>query len=602
MKFDVSKWFSKIKLPRKLPKALPKKPPKWLIPTVAAVAAVAIGVGIFAFQKKNSQGKTVYVYSIDIAGMTDYWGDTQQTGARVQSDNVQAVMLSDTQQVTKIHVSQGDTVKKGDLLLSYDTTLTELALEKKRLSVEQLKLQLQEEEDRLAEIRNLQPYTPREDFGGSNPSTQVPAGDDFTFDHFPDYNIRKDEAIESWVSNYGTGYDGSSPEKALICWTKQGAVVDNDLVNEMGDFLKRYRYLMALDEYNQAYLQYQKDYAQWQESEDPEKGDAPTAPETPQEDSFQVTDFYMIVKSTYSNKTLYYNAAYNGMHVILSSLGFSYIPFNAADIYDYTRPQEPESPPDQGDTGTPDPGPYYTLAEIVQMKEEQQKKILDVKYQIKIAEAEYDIAQREANDGSVKAQVDGKVVSLLTEEEARAQKAPIIKVSGGGGYTLVGSISELNRDKLAIGSEVNITDYRNGTACMGTVQSIGDYPVSTGGYYYGDGNPNASSYPFTVFVDESEDLVPGYYVDMQYSLTDSVEGIYLAKPFVRTEKGRSYVYVRGENGRLEQRDVVTGKIVWGNYYQILSGVTAEDYVAFPYGKNVKAGASTEVSDYRTLYG
>lgn len=598
MKFDVSKWFSKIKLPRKLPRKLPKKLPKWLIPTVAVVAVAAVGVGIFAFQKKNSQGKTVYVYGIDIAGMTDYWGDTQQTGARVQSDNVQAVMLSDTQQVTKIHVSQGDTVKKGDLLLSYDTTLTELALEKKRLSVEQLKLQLQEEEDRLTEIRNLQPYTPREDDGGSQPA-QIPAGDDFTFDHFPDYAARGDVAVESWASSYG-GYDGSSPDRPLICWTKEGAIVDDSLVNEMGAFLQRYRYLMALDEYNQAYLQFQQDYAQWDESQEPEKGDAPTAPEKPEEANFKVKDFYMIVKSTYDNKTLYYNDAFHGMHVYLSSSGFFYIPFNATDVYDYTRPQEPEAPPAQEDT-TPDPGPFYTLAEIVQMKEEQQKKILDVKYQIKIAEAEYDIAQREANDGSVKAQVDGKVVSLLTEEEARAQKAPIIKVSGGGGYTLVGSISELNRDKLAIGSEVNITDYRNGTACMGTVQSIGDYPVSTGGYY-GDGNPNASSYPFTVFVDESEDLVPGYYVDMQYSLTDSVEGIYLSKPFVRTEKGRSYVYVRGENGRLEQRDVVTGKIVWGNYYQILSGVTAEDYVAFPYGKNVKAGASTEISDYRTLYG
>lgn len=598
MKFDVSKWFSKIKMPRKLPGKLPKKLPKWLIPTVAVVAVAAIGVGIFAFQKKNSQGKTVYVYGIDIAGMTDYWGDTQQTGARVQSDNVQAVMLSDTQQVTKIHVSQGDTVKKGDLLLSYDTTLTELALEKKRLSVEQLKLQLQEEEDRLTEIRNLQPYTPREDDGGSQPA-QIPAGDDFTFDHFPDYAARGDVAVESWASSYG-GYDGSSPDRPLICWTKEGAIVDDSLVNEMGAFLQRYRYLMALDEYNQAYLQFQQDYAKWDESQEPDKGDAPTAPEKPEEANFKVKDFYMIVKSTYDNKTLYYNDAFHGMHVYLSSSGFFYIPFNATDVYDYTRPQEPEAPPAQEDT-TPDPGPFYTLAEIVQMKEEQQKKILDVKYQIKIAEAEYDIAQREANDGNVKAQVDGKVVSLLTEEEARAQKAPIIKVSGGGGYTLVGSISELNRDKLAIGSEVNITDYRNGTACMGTVQSIGDYPVSTGGYY-GDGNPNASSYPFTVFVDESEDLVPGYYVDMQYSLTDSVEGIYLSKPFVRTEKGRSYVYVRGENGRLEQRDVVTGKIVWGNYYQILSGVTAEDYVAFPYGKNVKAGASTEVSDYRTLYG
>ena len=601
MKFDVSKWFQNKKLPRKEKTKRPRKLPKWVIPVVAAVAAAAVGVGIFVMQKNKSQGKTVYVYGIDIAGMTDYWGDTQQTSGRVQSDNVQTVMVSDTQKITKIHVSQGDTVKKGDILLSYDTTLTELSLEKKRLAVEQLKLQLQEEEDRLTEIRNLQPYTPREDDGGSQ-SAQIPAGDDFTFDHFPDYAARGDVAVEAWITNYGTGYDGSSPDSALICWTKEGAIVDDTLANEMGSFLQRYRYLTALDEYNQAYLQFQQDYAQWEASEEPEKGDAPTAPTKPEEGDFQVRDFYMIVKSTYENKTLYYNDAFQGLHVYLSSSGFFYIPFNTSEIYDYTRPPEQEAPPSQEDTSAPDPGPFYTLAEIVQMKEEQQKKILDVKYQIKIAEAEYDIARREANDGSIKAQVDGKVVSLLTEEEARAQKAPIIKVSGGGGYTLVGSISELNRDKLEIGSEVNITDYRNGTACMGTVQSIGDYPVSTGGYYYGDGNPNASSYPFTVFVDESENLVPGYYVDMQYSLTDSVEGIYLSKPFVRTEKGRSYVYVRGENGRLEQRDVVTGKIVWGSYYQILSGVTAEDYVAFPYGKNVKAGAPTEISDYRTLYG
>ena len=102
-------------------------------------------------------------------------------------------------------------------------------------------------------------------------------------------------------------------------------------------------------------------------------------------------------------------------------------------------------------------------------------------------------------------------------------------------------------------------------------------------------------------MDESEDLVPGYYVTMSYSLTDSVDGIYLENAFVRTEKGRSYVYLRGENGRLEQRDVVTGKTVWGTYIQILSGVTADDYVAFPYGKAVKAGAPTETGDYQTLY-
>lgn len=588
----------KFNLP-KLPKQkLSGKTKKWLIPTVAAVAAVAIGVGIFA-ATRNGSGGQVYVYSIDIVGMTDYWGDSQETSGRVSSENIQTVMLSDTQQITGIHVAEGDTVKKGDVLLSYDTTLTELGLEKKRLAVEQLKLQLQEEKDRLTEIRNLQPFTPVDNSDSSGP-VEIPAGDDFTYEHFPYYTAGNDDAIISWASTYG-GYDGSSPETALICWTKYGSIVDDSLVNEMGAFLQRYRYLMAEDEYNQKMLKFQQDHAAW-EAEDPEtRGDEPTAPEMPQESSFAVQDYYMVVKSTYDNKTLYYNAAYQGMHVYLSSSGFFFIPFDASEFFDYTRPEEEAPPASDDDSGTGETQTYYTLAEIVKMKEDQQKVILDVEYKIKVAQAEYDIAVREANDGNVTAQVDGKVVSVITEEEAKANKQPLIKISGGGGYTVTGSISELVMDKLEIGSEVTVTDYRNGTTCTGTVESIGDFPVSTGGGYYGNGNSNASFYPFTVAVDESEDLVPGYFVNMSYSLTDSVDGIYLESAFVRTEKGRSYVYLRGEDGRLEQRDVVTGKTVWGSYIQILSGVTADDFVAFPYGKAVKAGAPTETGDYQTLY-
>ena len=234
------------------------------------------------------------------------------------------------------------------------------------------------------------------------------------------------------------------------------------------------------------------------------------------------------------------------------------------------------------------------------MKEDQQKKILDVEYQIKIAEAEYSIAQKEANDGNVYAEVDGTVVSVLTEEEARANQTPIIKVSGGGGYYVTGTISELERDKLELGSEVTISDWRNGTSCTGTVQSIGDFP-STATYYSSNNNPNASFYPFTVLVDEDANLVPGYYVDMEYSLSDSTDGIYLSNPFVRTEQGASFVYVQGENGKLERRNVVTGKSVWGSYTQILSGITVDDLIAFPYGKNVKPGVPTEQGDYSTLY-
>ena len=58
----------------------------------------------------------------------------------------------------------------------------------------------------------------------------------------------------------------------------------------------------------------------------------------------------------------------------------------------------------------------------------------------------------------------------------------------------------------------------------------------------------------------------------------------------------------GENGRLEQRFVKTGKSLWGSYTEILEGLTAEDLVAFPYGKQVRDGVPAVESDYSTLYG
>ena len=53
---------------------------------------------------------------------------------------------------------------------------------------------------------------------------------------------------------------------------------------------------------------------------------------------------------------------------------------------------------------------------------------------------------------------------------------------------------------------------------------------------------------------------------------------------------------------MEKRTVTTGKSLWGSYTEIRSGLTADDYVAFPYGKNVKPGAATVESDLSALYG
>ena len=104
-----------------------------------------------------------------------------------------------------------------------------------------------------------------------------------------------------------------------------------------------------------------------------------------------------------------------------------------------------------------------------------------------------------------------------------------------------------------------------------------------------------------VFIDGSADLQAGSYVSVVYSTATAESGIYLENPYLRTEQGKSYVYVQGSDGLLEKRYVTTGKSLWGSYTEILSGLTAEDLIAFPYGKHVKEGAPTQESDYSTLY-
>lgn len=98
------------------------------------------------------------------------------------------------------------------------------------------------------------------------------------------------------------------------------------------------------------------------------------------------------------------------------------------------------------------------------------------------------------------------------------------------------------------------------------------------------GNPNASYYPFMVFIDGSENLMEGRYVGISYAAEAGQSGIYLQNAFLRTEQGRSYVFVEGEDKKLEKRYVTTGKRLWGESTEILSrysGINPSIYRRLP---------------------
>lgn len=305
--------------------------------------------------------------------------------------------------------------------------------------------------------------------------------------------------------------------------------------------------------------------------------------------------YYVVFKITRNNMLKGDILGWIGVHVYADG-SFSF--FNASGIEDFSIPVEPTEPVET-EPEVDYFGSGYTYSQIQEMKKEQEQKIKDLDIQLKLAQSELKIMQKELSDGNIYAEQDGKVISLLTEEEAKLKSQPIIKLSSGGGYYIDATLSELERDLVKVGQEVTVNSWDTGMTYTGTVVSISDVPSSRNSYN-GNNNPNASSYPFRVFVDESADLQAGKYVNVQYSSAEQ-SGIYLEKPFLRTEDGQSVVYARGEDGLLERRVVTVGKSMGGYYVEIKDGLTENDMVAFPYGKNVKPGVPTEEGDYSDMY-
>lgn len=510
----------------------------------AALAAAAVIGGITWFMIGRKGSEPVYVYDFTMLGMTEFWGDTRQSQGSVRTDRIQNVILSDTQKVTGIKVKEGATVKKGDVLMTFDTTLSDLELEKKRLEAEKLNLELEEQKETLRKIKAMRPMVeqpPKVSYSSKYTTT----------------------LSDSYLISTKRKNDGSKKDVPMICWLRSDVAIDHNVLEACRKRAERLQSINA--------------------SKDPKHPDKKVS----------VNAYYVIFKQTSDNTSTGQRITWQGMRVNMKKNTLAF--FNASGISDFTvtDPSMQEE--------TVDLGSGYTAAEIAKMRVEQEKAIVDTRYQIKMAKTAYKIMKAEVSDGNIYAQFDGTVISVLTENEAKEQELPIIKVSGGGGYYITGSISELDRELIQIGQEVTVQDYRSGMTYPGTIQSVSESPTSDVSYS-GMTNPNASYYPFTVFVDGSANLQDDSFVEIQYTTSDSGSGIYLENPYIRTENGESYVYAMGQNGRLEKRTVVTGKRIWGSYTEIRSGLTAKDKIAFPYGKKVKPGAPTQPGDYSTLYG
>ena len=505
---------------------------KWI--WIAVAAAVVIG-GIVAgvlFARSNQEPVFVYGFADGIAGMTDYYDGGNESSGMVTTDRIQPVYLSDTQTILEMMVTEGQEVKKGDVLFTYDTTLSDITLMKKDLAVQQAKLDLETAKKELKVINSYKPIRYYEVEAPEPTEPAEPVADLGTFDL---------EGKE-YLAYSGSGATSLTPK---YCWLKSSAMVDETLMGS----------LFAGTEENVLFVRFQQ-------TQDDKADGAITA-------EYGIKMMRLTVSETeYTYRFSFFDPKAN---------------VNTA----------PVDPGVEWNSG-------YTSSEIAAMKAEKKQQIKDLEFRIKMEEAEYKIMQKEADSGEAVAEFDGVVVGLQDPELASQMMEPVLKVSGGGGYYVEGVVSELQLGNIQVGQKVSIMSWDTGMNYEGTIVEIQEFPDETRRYYYG-GSQNVSYYPYKVFIDESAQLQDGYYVSMTLQKAEGTDNIYLNSAFLRTEGPVNYVYVRGGDGKLEKRTIQVGGSLWGSYTEVLSGLTAEDYVAFPYGKEVREGAPTQEGTYDDLY-
>ena len=258
------------------------------------------------------------------------------------------------------------------------------------------------------------------------------------------------------------------------------------------------------------------------------------------------------------------------------------------------------TPNNNGSSVTPNNnGKSY--AEIQAEKAELQQKIKDLDLKLRMAEVELKRMNQELTDGVVYAEMAGTITSVVSEDEARSLGEPVIKLAGGGGYQVQGTVDELDYDSVFVGQGVEVTSWESGQTYHGTVLEISDIPTDSA-MVYGGGNMNVSYYPFLVRIEGEANLREYETLEIKLETEhEQTDAFYLEQPFVLQENGHNYVYLANEDGQLEKREITTGITLWGSSIQILDGVTLDDNIAFPYGKNAREGAKTKLATLDELY-
>lgn len=539
---------------------------------LAAVIAVGIcGGGIWLYRKNSDSSKKVEVTPVsNLAG--GWWGNEMYTGGIVSNDLMQEIYLEEQQKVKEVFVTEGQDVNVGDKLFEYDKTLIELDMETQSLEMQQADRDMAVANEELRVLKNTTPIIKKSpklvevEETQKGPASLPIVGKDGVAN-------KADGSSKEGTDGENSGENEETPQPPKVETTLYSNIrADAKAYKGTGTADDPYRFLCSPEvtisgEFINKLIGY-------------------NAAGTSKEGEPTVAVFEIHKGNVVEGDMLYLWTMY----------GSDYEPVAEDSIWRFgvnseEKPVEPESPVE------PPVEEGYTKEELAKLIAEKEEKIRDLQLKKKKSQLNYDNTKAKLDKCTVVSTVKGKVSSLKAQEELTVG-TPFMIVSGGDAFYVTGSISELMLGQLKVGDALmaNLWSPEGQKTYNAVISEISEYPASDGNNY-GGGNMNVSYYPFTAVIEESEGLTNGQYLDMTMTVGGNTDGtsnaLYLSKAYIREESGKNYVFIANEDNRLEKRYIETGKIIYGEQVEVKEGVTMEDRIAFPYGKNVKEGVKVK---------
>ena len=558
---------------------------KVIIAVACIVIAAGAVTGSYGIYNSHKNKKAVAEVASVSAMEQSYWEDSLQLDGYISEGNIQKITPDNQKLVEEVLVKKGDKVKKGDPILKYDQTALKLNLQKKENAVAMAEVNIQNAEKELAKYKRLKPSEL-----APTPSPDIYPDDepDITQEETSETADNSPTTITDFTSAVsGTG--SADDPYNFIC--NANTIVAADVLSQMKQNSLSACFTVRISSDKQAF--------QW----------IVTGANIPDD---RIADWKPSDNVSYDaagNISVDFSGNIIGIFKVLSSDAQSSINDNQdseeADemslfgnnnaevktLTNFITPYSSANAVQLASTSSSSEDYMYSRAELAKMISDKQEEIKGLQVDKKSAELEYKTAKAQNDSGAIIATIDG-IVSEINENHGEDE--PFITIKSTDGLTVKGNIGELNLDKIQIGSTVQIQSWNTGETADATVTEIDTDPVSDYSQT-GMDNPNSSTYQFTAQTAPDADIDVGSGISITIPSDTEDSGMYIPKAYVRDEDGKHYV-MKDDGGKLKKQYIKTGKTVYGSLIEIKGGITSDDKICFPYGKNIKEGIKTKDTD------